>query len=398
MKEIDGVALYHYKLKLAHEDRLRKRFGRTQKQSEADAEDEATAALVQGVVNDISFGDLVDGEAEDLAAEASASDDSSDSSSSDEYESDDGSDDDDDDDDSGGESGEGVKPPPPPPKSPRPERLGGTPSIGHKQNNVSPTPVSRAATMKASRSEMTASSVSLDLEAKDHLTAAQRLRNSKSMEMLRRGKSMSVDLPPPPPIPQQQQQQPYQVYRPKRTATVNSTHPPQLTPHSSSGSLRRPPPTRKPPSPPKETALPDAVSSRSISNSTITPGSRSSTTTIESEGSTWSSRTSSESDKNKPLPDPKTRVGLDPDRTPRMPQADPDATPKIGQKKPKLKRVDSQIKPPELTHTPKLLPVFVELVCWDISSGLERLLILFGGDYSSWVTSPRSSNEVVDWH
>ena len=359
MKEIDGVALYHYKLKLAHEDRLRRRFGRTQKQSEADAEDEATAALVQGVVNDISFGDLVDGEAEDLAAEASASDDSSDSSSSGEYESDDGLDDDDD--DSEGESGEGAKPPPPPPKSPRPERLGGIPSKGHKQTYASPTPVSRAATMKASRSEITASSVSLDLGAKERLTTAQRLRNSKSMEMLRRGKSMSIDLPPPPPIPQQHQ--PYQVYRPKRTATVNSTRPPQLTPQSSSGSLRRPPPTRSPPSPPKESALADAVSSRSISNSTITPGSRDSTTTIGSEGKTWSSRASSESDKNKPLPDPKTRVGLDPDRTPRIPQVDPDATPKIGQKKPKLKRVDNQIKPPELTHTPKLLPIFVELVC-----------------------------------
>ena len=358
MKEIDGVALYHYRLKLAHEDKLRRRFGRAQKQSEADVEDEATAALVQGVVNDISFGDLVDGEAEDLAAEASASDDSSDYSSSDEYDSDDGSDDDD---DSEGESDEGVKPPPPPPKSPRPERLGGTPNISHKQS-----PVSRAATMKASRSETTASSVSLDLEAKERLTVAQRLRNSKSMEMLRRAKSMSVDLPPPPPIPPQHQ--PYQVYRPKRTATVNSTRPAQLTPQSSSGSLRRPPPTRRPPSPPKETAVSDAVSSRSISNSTITPGSRdSTTTTTDSEGSTWSSRTSLESDKNKPLPDPKTRVGLDPDRTPRMPPTDPDVTPKIGQKKPKLKRVDSQIKPPELTHTPKLLPVFVELVRCGVS-------------------------------
>ena len=80
------------------------------------------------------------------------------------------------------------------------------------------------------------------------------------------------------------------------------------------------------------------------------------------EGSTWSSRTSLESDKNKPLPDPGARVGLDPDRTPKKPQKDPDATPKVGQKKPKLKKVVDQIKPPELTHIPKLLPIFVELV------------------------------------
>jgi len=48
MKGIDGVALYHYKPKLGHEDKLRRWFGRTQKQSAADTEDEATAALVQG--------------------------------------------------------------------------------------------------------------------------------------------------------------------------------------------------------------------------------------------------------------------------------------------------------------------------------------------------------------
>ena len=396
MKEIDDVALYHYKLKLAHEDKLRKRFGRTQKQSEADAEDEATAALVQGVVNDISFGALVDGEAEDLAAEASASDDSSDSSSSDECDSDDGSDDDDDEDEY--ESGEGVKPPPPPPKLPPPDRLSGSP-------NISPTPMSRDATMTASRSETTASSVSLDLEAKERLTVAQRLRNSKSMEMLRRGKSMSVELPPPPPIPQQHH--PYQVYRPKRSTTVNSTCPPRVTPQSSSGSLRRPPPTRKPPTPPKEiattadTAEGSGINSRTISDSTITMDSQDSATTpttATSEGSTWSSIASLESDKNKPLPDPKTRVGLDPDTTPRIPQTDPDAVPKIGQKKPKLKRVASRIEPPELTHTPKLLPVFVELVSCDISFDFECFAYaFFWGDCSFQETSLRSSNEVVDW-
>ena len=366
MKEIDGVALYHYKLKLAHEDKLRRRFGRTQKQSEADAEDEATAALVQGVVNDISFGDLVDGEAEDLAAEASASDESSGYSSSDEYDSDDDSD------RSEEESNEGVKPPPPPPKAPHSERVGGT------HNHANSTSMHRAATMKTSRSEMANSSASLDLGAKERPTIAQRLRNSKSMEMLRRGKTMSVDLPPPPPIPQQHQ--PYQVYRPKRTATANSNGP-QLTPRSSSGSLRPPPPARRPPSPPKEvttdTAEGSSNCSQPISNSTGTPDSRNSTTT--GEGSTWSSRTSLESDKNKPLPDPETRMGLDPDRTPRMPPTDIDAASKIGQKRPKLKKVVSQIKPPELTHTPKLLPIFVELVRCEICIGFRWSLILFWG-------------------
>jgi len=78
--------LYHYKLKVVYEDKLRKRFGKVQGQNDADAEDEATAALVNGVVGELSFGELVKGDAVDVAAEDS---DSSDESS--EYES--GSDD-----------------------------------------------------------------------------------------------------------------------------------------------------------------------------------------------------------------------------------------------------------------------------------------------------------------
>lgn len=352
MKEVDDVALYHYKLKLAHEDKLRRRFGRTQKRDDADAEDEATAALVQGVVNDISFGDLIDGDAEDLAAEVSASESSSDYSSSDEYDSDEDSDSDDSE-----ESSVGDKPPPPPPKSPLPQRHSGSHGIGRKPNHVGPTPRTRAITMKNAHSDAAVSSVSLDLGTTERLSIAQRLRNSKSMEMLRKGKSMSLDLPPPPPLPQQHQ--PYQPYRPKRSAT---THVTGGSPQPSAGSMRYPPPARKPPSPPKgnpDTATPAVITrarSKSIANSSGT------SVATSGEGPTWSSRTSLESDKNKPLPDPKVKVGLDPDRTPKIPQIDPDATPKIGEKKPKLKKVVDQIKPPELTHIPKLLPIFVELV------------------------------------
>jgi hypothetical protein len=352
MKEIDDVALYHYKLKLAHEDKLRKRFGRTQKRDDADAEDEATAALVQGVVNDISFGDLIDGDAEDLAAELSASEGSSDYSSSDEYDSDEDSDDDDSE-----ESSVGGKPPPPPPKSPLPQQHRGSHGVGRKQNHVGPTPRTRATTMKNARSDAAVSSVSLDLGTAERLSITQRLRNSKSMEMLRKGKSTSSDLPPPPPLPQQHQ--PYQPYRPKRSAT---THVTGRSPQPSVGSMRCPPPARRPPSPPNENpdiATPAVVTrarSKSVANTSGT------SVTTSAEEPTWSSRTSLESDKNMPLPDPEAKVGLDPDRTPRMPQRDPDAVPKVGEKKPKLKKVVDQIKPPELTHIPKLLPIFVELV------------------------------------
>ncbi|CAA7259770.1 unnamed protein product [Cyclocybe aegerita] len=83
--EVDKVALYHYKLKVLYEDKLRRRFGRAQGsngQSDADAEDEATQTLVNSVVGEISFGELVSGDAIDVAAEET---DEEDDSSSEEY-------------------------------------------------------------------------------------------------------------------------------------------------------------------------------------------------------------------------------------------------------------------------------------------------------------------------
>lgn len=104
IKEVDAVALYHYKLKVAYEDKVRRRFGRTQGFNDADAADEMTATLLEGVVQEVSFGDLVKGEADDLAAEE---DDDEDDDSSEEWSgsegdsgSEDGSEDEDDSDDS----------------------------------------------------------------------------------------------------------------------------------------------------------------------------------------------------------------------------------------------------------------------------------------------------------
>lgn len=100
LREVDSIALYHYKLKVAYEAKLRRRFGRTQGMSNADAEDEAAAQLVNGIVHDLSFGDLVDGDAADLAAQETDDEDSSDeestsgsgtSNSDDEFEEDDSS-------------------------------------------------------------------------------------------------------------------------------------------------------------------------------------------------------------------------------------------------------------------------------------------------------------------
>ncbi len=71
LQEVDEVARYHYKLKLAHEAKLRRRFGRTQGQNDTEAEDEAAAALVNDVVQDLTLSELMMGEAGDYAAEAS---------------------------------------------------------------------------------------------------------------------------------------------------------------------------------------------------------------------------------------------------------------------------------------------------------------------------------------
>ena len=102
LREVDAVALYHYKLKVAHEEKIRRRFLRLQGQSSADAEDEEAQVLVQGVVEEMDFGNLVQGDALGLADEES---DESESYSSSETESDsetgsDGSEESEEDDDS----------------------------------------------------------------------------------------------------------------------------------------------------------------------------------------------------------------------------------------------------------------------------------------------------------
>jgi hypothetical protein len=71
MGEVDEVMQWHYLNKLAHEEKVRRRFGRAQggQGMDADAEDEATQALVHSVVGEINFGELVRGDADELAAE-----------------------------------------------------------------------------------------------------------------------------------------------------------------------------------------------------------------------------------------------------------------------------------------------------------------------------------------
>lgn len=115
LAEVDEIARYHYKLKVLYEDKIRRRFGRAQS-SEADVEDEATQTLVNGVIGEISFGDLVTGDAIDLAAEETDEESSSSECSSSEYET--GSDDESDEPESSQENVKGKQPLPTPPSSP----------------------------------------------------------------------------------------------------------------------------------------------------------------------------------------------------------------------------------------------------------------------------------------
>jgi hypothetical protein len=86
MKEIDEVALHHYKQKIAYESKLRRRFGRAGG-ADIGGDDENAREIVGGLVRDVSLGDFMKGGMLDVAAEEEESSDDSEESSSD-YESD----------------------------------------------------------------------------------------------------------------------------------------------------------------------------------------------------------------------------------------------------------------------------------------------------------------------
>ncbi|SJL02010.1 uncharacterized protein ARMOST_05334 [Armillaria ostoyae] len=72
MDEVDKVAIYHYKTKVVYEEKVRRRFaGGQAAQGEGEREEEETRRMVDGVVGEISFGELVSGDVEELRAEDS---------------------------------------------------------------------------------------------------------------------------------------------------------------------------------------------------------------------------------------------------------------------------------------------------------------------------------------
>lgn len=178
MQEVDSVARYHYLLKVAYEDKVRRRFGRTQGQSEADAEDEAAAELVNGVVSDLSFGDLVQGDADELAAEASDDEGDDESSEEDESSEGSGSDESDESDESGSGSEEGSE--------------DGSSTEGVTTRGTTPTPkVSRSQTLGSPQGQQRAPS---------SRPSPPRARSSRSMSLTGVGSSSpgTKDLPPIP--------------------------------------------------------------------------------------------------------------------------------------------------------------------------------------------------------
>ncbi|KAG6335634.1 hypothetical protein ID866_3450 [Astraeus odoratus] len=72
-EEVDKVVRYHYALKVAHEERLRRRFERSQggnsNEGDMDAADKEAQILVHNVVKEIDLGELAVGEAGELFAQ-----------------------------------------------------------------------------------------------------------------------------------------------------------------------------------------------------------------------------------------------------------------------------------------------------------------------------------------
>ncbi|CUA70220.1 PX domain-containing protein YPR097W [Saccharomyces cerevisiae S288c] [Rhizoctonia solani] len=75
IREIDSVALYHYKLKLAHEDKIRKRFGRSANASSSieDQEEAAAQEFMADLARDMQFSDVIRGDAGEITAMESES-------------------------------------------------------------------------------------------------------------------------------------------------------------------------------------------------------------------------------------------------------------------------------------------------------------------------------------
>jgi hypothetical protein len=324
MKEIDEVALHHYKLKVAYETKLRRRFGRAGG-ADISGDDETAREIVGGLVRDVSIGDFMKGGMLDVAAEAEEEESSNDSE---EFSSDYESDADDSENGSEESSVSASRPPtqfrtspstptlpkssprraqesfppsqpsksavpPPPAKPPSPQRPERTPSV------ASPSPSSTGTRLR-----------------KISLT----LRKSRSMTFgaTRPASSNNAETPPPPPVPPVPS-------LPQSAARSRSAVQP-----TASGSKQLP-------------ALPKQPQSSSAGSPSRRP------------------------------PAPNAHARTSEKRYPSKNQNQPQAPPKR-QSKP----ASGAPKPPELKKIAELLPLFVEMVCPEQnSSPLPRAALMF---------------------
>ncbi|KAI0771644.1 hypothetical protein BD413DRAFT_625140 [Trametes elegans] len=239
LREVDNVALYHYKLKVAYEAKLRRRFGRTQGMNDADAEDEAAAQLVNGVVRDLSFGDLVKGEADDFAAEETdedndgSSDEDSDDSDSGSSGSDDSDESDDTDSDEDGSDTERDS-------TPHPDRRAAAPPA--RSHTIAHTPATPATSHARAPSQGVRHSADMPREYEDRPPGVPPRARSRTLSTPAAPPSADArfkDLPPLPPLP----------------------HPPHSHPQPASQSQSQSPPppppkSKAPPKPKKSAAAP----------------------------------------------------------------------------------------------------------------------------------------------
>ncbi|PPQ77762.1 hypothetical protein CVT25_011197 [Psilocybe cyanescens] len=298
--EVDKIAQYHYKLKVLYEDKLRRRFGRAQS-NEADAEDEATQALVNGVVGEISFGDLVQGDAVDLAAEETDEETSSDEDySSSEYET--GSEDasDDDSEESRTDPAKPRLPPPLPssPLSPSHSRIShpnDRQPRNHTRNNL-PRHAMHKSAAGSSSTLAYPSAPSAPPEPKRKRSLSLHRAKSLTFSLGKRNQ----DVPPVPSMP-----------------TTPSVPPvPPVPSVSTTLRMTRPAPSRPLPPSPDSDGPPPPV----------------------------------------PLKDLPLEKNQVPDSTPL------NVPPKSVTVAPKKKKLTQGLKPPELQHIPQLLPVFAEMM------------------------------------
>lgn len=203
MNEIDAVALYHYKLKLAHEDKLRRRFGRSQggAMSDADAEDEATQMLVNGVVHDLSFGELLKGDADEMAAAQSEEDSEYEDEDAEEDSSEEGSSEYETATDSGSEGPEEIDEKPPPPPPPKPLHRTSTLSYPPGQSSPSEAHHSDQRRVSGHPPDRRGRQQNHDAAATENRTLKPRSRSRSVAALKSMFSKNSLDVPPVPPLP-----------------------------------------------------------------------------------------------------------------------------------------------------------------------------------------------------